>query len=328
MTSQLYGPYAATLGTIIPIGIGQDTASIQVLNDTEYDVLVSFANTAPSNKVNSLDGSWQFGALRHTNPVIPVQTPGTGPYEKAINAIGGSFTGRLWLCPTQNSQAKLALGGFSSTLSNIWVLTFAEGDAIPDSSSVSRQVDITNQPRVVAVPVAPFLSTAGGFTNSLGSTYQNAGGILGSIVLGAYTGFALNINIYVYSVSAALEPQAAAQIFQAMNIAFGTIDNTNTLFGNISSPIWATFMSAVGTTAYTSLTPSFPLVASLTVPTTGNPLPARVVPVILSSTFSAGGPLPALWSLAWDYSVTSNVGPGGPFGGQAGTTPPFAGSVY
>lgn len=319
-----------TLNTTQLVNIPRSTVAVQIRNDSRFDVLISFAYTAPSNTANSTDGSWQEVALRHTNPVVPVQTPGTGPYEKQTNGIGGNFLGNLWLCPTNNNAANLALSGIYSSLDNVWVTCYDPGDDIPDSDATTRTVDIVNQPRIVMVPPVPGLGRGHLFLNSATNTYQDAGSSLGQVSGIAYAGSATSYNFYLYAVCVSMRNTAASFQYQAVLLSFQIFDSLNNMVGTVTNSAFDTFLQSVGDTAAVSFSPGYPCVFQQFVPGSITNLPLRAAPVILSGGGSAGYPFSCDWTLYWDVAANGGqAGPGGPFGGVIGAlAAPYGGGIY
>lgn len=328
MTRQVYGPVSLTLGSPFGLKIPQSTVAIQLRNDSRFDVLVSFAPTTPTNLTGSLDGTWQEVALRSTNPVIPIQTPGTGVYEKRTNAIGGSWNGQVWLLPIASNASELALAGVYSSLTNVWITTYQEDDTIPDSDSTTRQVDIVNQPRVISVPVVPSFAQANAFTNVAVNTYEDASAQFGSDFPN-YTGVGTVYNFYLYAVCASLHATGPSILYQLSALSFQLIDTLNVQQGIITQAVFETWLLSSGQLAFASFTPANPLCFQQIVPGGLTHLPLKACPVITTSGPSGGVNNQVHWTIAWDVSTANgNQGPGGPFGGIVGTSQLYAGEVF
>lgn len=143
------GPFAMTPGTPVgPLAIGRDVGSVQLHNDSPYRVYLAMQEIAPT-ATDSLQKQYAAVATPNAHPVVRLQPRAGSRAEQAPNAIS-DFKGTLWLMPT-DPQAQLARTGGASTLAEVHLDVYAPWEEAPQAWANPRQVDITSQPRVIAV---------------------------------------------------------------------------------------------------------------------------------------------------------------------------------
>ena len=145
----MIGPLTLTVGQPFRLDLAPDTAYVDIQNDSLNDVWVHYGETQPTDITNA-NKTWHRVVRRQHNGLLPtVGYRGASAAERQTNTIG-AFKGRIWLLAV--SPGGLAVTGTISGRSQVYVTPYAIGDALPSHSSLSTQMDLSSQPRVIAIP--------------------------------------------------------------------------------------------------------------------------------------------------------------------------------
>jgi hypothetical protein len=304
MAATELGPYKLIVGTVTHVKIPMDAVQVHIKNDSQFDLLVSFNPTQPTNITDSLDGTWNATVLRHTDPVIPVQTLGASALEKQLNALGGSYQGDVWISPL--NAINIASGGSSSGLQRVWLTTRGPYDPPIVPSANTRQVDLTSQPRIVSVPV--------GIQNFVAGAWNAGSGdfIFSKLPIPAMMQTDHILCSYLYS--AVVQPDATS----TSGLMTFSIDAQPLTVGNAPTGI-ATHLAwgaiAIDSTAHTmtswSYTPAAPSAKFY-----NGALPANATQIGFQLTYQTGATLNAGYTIQVDIDGT-NLATNGDIGNWA-----------
>ena len=153
----MIGPLNLTVWQPYKINLPIDANRVQIDNDSQYDILVSFKNVAPV-VVTSSNGEWDAVVRRQHTSVIPITGVAASTRETTYNALG-AFQGIMWLC--QVNPGALALTGTVSGRNQTYVTPFGPYDPTPVIATLPTQHDISSQPRMIAVPVSQSVQIVG-----------------------------------------------------------------------------------------------------------------------------------------------------------------------
>lgn len=147
----LIGPRLANAGGIMSYSVPAETQAIYVQNYSKLTLLVSFAATAPS-ATDSLNNEYDGVLAPGGRDTFYVQSRGASVAERSLNAMG-AFTGNVWIMPVDRTGALVNTGSIS-TNSDVWLSAYGPYDPPPPfPGGMPLQVDLSSQPRVVAVPI-------------------------------------------------------------------------------------------------------------------------------------------------------------------------------
>ncbi|HEX5548487.1 MAG TPA: hypothetical protein VFX24_13840 [Ktedonobacterales bacterium] len=145
------GPLTAVSGSVLSYTVPPETQAIYVQNYSKLTLLVSFAATAPT-AMDSLNNQYDGVLAPGGRDTFYVQSRGASSAERSLNAMG-AFTGNVWIMPVDRTSG-LVNSGSISTNSDVWLSAYGPYDPPPPfPGGMPQNVDLSSQPRVVAVPI-------------------------------------------------------------------------------------------------------------------------------------------------------------------------------
>lgn len=207
----LYGPFTITAGTLISESVDQMATNLRVTNDSPYDVWVIFQPSRPGIPSNGQSaGSYSQVCQAWSSQVFPISPPNPNT----------SFDGTVWLYPV--NYGNLAASGTISARAQVYLTAGQAGDDLGTNHAVSRQADMTSQPRVIALPSNPKITVyvigtiaPANYGNSANAVYTQVINKPG----GGWSGGAYTIYLYDFALGLLNEAVAAVVVFIGATIS-------------------------------------------------------------------------------------------------------------
>lgn len=165
----MLGPYTPTVGQPFKLTIDRETKYIDVENDSNNDIWVFFGGNVKPTDLTNENNTWHRVVRRQHTALLPVHGyRGTAPSERRHG--WAAFDGPVWLLAV--NAGSLALSGSVSGRNQVYITPYLEGEPTPLRTSSATQVDLSSQPRIVALPYGGTHWASGQWNPGSGSTIQ------------------------------------------------------------------------------------------------------------------------------------------------------------
>ena len=309
----MIGPKSPTVNTPLKYSFPADTIAIYVQNYTRYTLLVNFSDTQPT-ATDSLNNQYDGVLAAGGRDVFYVQSRGASAAERSLNSIG-AFTGVVWIMAIDRTPSQANVGTVSGT-NDIWISAYGPYDPPPPiTGGMPLNVDLSSQPRVIALPPPGGQCVNGQWLAGTFPTFQ-----ITTLFLSTKMAAQLNGWIYLYHLSIfPKSPGGATPLATDFELAFtpqnaGHADldvSTGIFFGQVASYRDATNHQLALTPCI--ITPHFPLAIPMT-------LPATTVQLKIALATTSGSPVDCWYNVAVDIDQNNLITPpsyGGPVSGYA-----------
>lgn len=202
------GPTAPTDKQPFQTMVSTETVAVYVQNKSRMTLYVAFQDVQPTAQ-DSSGGQYNAVVLPGHQALIPVQSRGVSGRERSLNAMG-AFTGSVWIMPRDYTGTN-ATSGTASSLVGIFVSAYGPYDPLPVTAVDQPVIDLSSQPRVIAMPSSGEISVTGQFVPS--TVPQDAVIVNQTGVGGIIQTTGIMLYIYSFTVMPAWAPNlGAAQV--------------------------------------------------------------------------------------------------------------------
>lgn len=160
--SQSFPAKAIVAGTAVKFTVNKNAVNVKILNDSTLWLAVYFgSDPPPGNGTTDAGAGWHAQVRPGGEPALGVVGAFNQDFRNILSYQGTGFTGDVWIYPY--SPQMLASAGTVSQAQAVAVIAYDANEPVPQGGGggMPRAVDLSSQPRVIAIPIA-----APSYTNS------------------------------------------------------------------------------------------------------------------------------------------------------------------